>query len=125
MIRLLSAVVLAFITLSLLQIFLIFFILAKVKLFIISCLTSIKSIAQVNIPEQSFYMKQLSIPGLYVPMFYDAEYNEDMTLASFTPNRAGVPEKIEKQVVTDLSHTFYPSKACCAIYQSHTGSCCS
>ncbi len=57
-----------------------------------------------------FLYEAAQIPGLYVPMFYDAEYNEDMTLASFTPNRAGVPEKIEKQVVTDLSHTFYPSK---------------
>ena len=57
-----------------------------------------------------FLYEAAQIPGLYVPMFYDAEYNEDMTLASFKPNRAGVPEKIEKQVVTDLSHTFYPSK---------------
>ena len=57
-----------------------------------------------------FLYEAAQIPGLYVPIFYDAEYNEDMTLASFTPNRAGVPEKIEKQVVTDLSHTFYPSK---------------
>ena len=57
-----------------------------------------------------FLYEAAKIPGLYVPMFYDAEYNEDMTLASFKPNRAGVPEKIEKQVVTDLSHTFYPSK---------------
>ena len=52
-------------------IFLIFFILAKVKLFIISCLTSIKSIAQVNIPEQSFYMKQ--------PRFLDCMYQCFMT----------------------------------------------
>ncbi len=57
-----------------------------------------------------FLYEAAQIPGLYVPMFYDAEYNEDMTLASFKPNRASVPEKIEKQVVTDLSHTFYPSK---------------
>ena len=63
-----------------------------------------------NYSRTEFLYEAAQIPGLYVPMFYDAEYNEDMTLASFKPNRAGIPEKIEKQVVTDLSHTYYPSK---------------
>ena len=50
------------------------------------------------------------IPGLYVPMFYDVAYNEDGTIASFRPNNPFAGEKIEKQVVTDLSNTYYPEK---------------
>ncbi len=50
------------------------------------------------------------IPGLYIPAFYEVTYNEDGTLASFTPNNGHAKEKIEKQVVTDLSHTYYPEK---------------
>ena len=55
-------------------------------------------------------------------MFYDAEYNEDMTLASFTPNRAGVPEKIEETGGDRFKSYVLSIQTCCAIYQSHTGS---
>ena len=39
------------------------------------------------------------IEGLYVPQFYDAEYHEDGTLRSFTPNNQNAPERVRKQVV--------------------------
>ncbi len=55
-----------------------------------------------------FLEKAAQIPGLYVPMFYDLTYNEDGTLASFVPNNCNAKEKIEKQVVSDLSNTYYP-----------------
>ncbi len=51
-----------------------------------------------------------AIPGLYVPAFYDVSYNEDGTIADFKPNRPCAPAVIEKQVVTDLGHTYYPEK---------------
>ena len=50
------------------------------------------------------------IPGLYVPAFYDASYNEDGTLASFTPNNAHAKESIDKQVVMNISDVCYPEK---------------
>ena len=37
-------------------------------------------------------------------------YHEDGTIASFEPVEPKVPRKIKKQVVSDLSHTYYPSK---------------
>ena len=55
-----------------------------------------------------FLEKAAQIPGLYVPMFYDVTYNEDGTLSTFSPNNANAKEKIEKQVVADLSNTYYP-----------------
>lgn len=57
-----------------------------------------------------FLIKASKIPGLYVPSLYDVTYNLDGTIKAFTPNEADVPEKISKQVVSDLSHTYYPSK---------------
>lgn len=50
------------------------------------------------------------IPGIYVPSFYDAAYHEDGTLASFTPNNAHAPGTVEKQMVLDVTDTYYPQK---------------
>ncbi len=48
------------------------------------------------------------IPGLYVPRFYRTEYKEDGTIQSFTPVREGLPERILKEIVMDLSDAVYP-----------------
>ena len=42
------------------------------------------------------------LPGIYVPMFYDVAYNEDGTIASFTPNKEGIPATITKELVMDM-----------------------
>lgn len=57
-----------------------------------------------------FLIKAASIPGLYVPRFYNVEYNEDGTLKSFTPSVEGVPAKVRKEVVKNLDDTYYPKK---------------
>ena len=44
--------------------------------------------------------------GIYVPAFYDVDYYEDGTIKAFTPNNAHAKEKIEKQVVMDVTHTY-------------------
>ncbi len=56
--------------------------------------------------KESFLLSAAKIPGIYVPAFYDVTYGEDKTIASFTPNREGVPEKIKRQVVTDLDKNY-------------------
>ncbi len=43
-------------------------------------------------------------PGIYVPSLYTPEYNEDHTLASFTPE-PGLPRFIEKPILTNVSET--------------------
>ena len=50
------------------------------------------------------------IEGIYVPAFYDVEYNEDGTIKAFTPNNSHAKEKIVKQLVMDMSNTYYPDK---------------
>ena len=57
---------------------------------------------------REFLEAACQIPGIYVPMFYDAEYHEDGTLHSFTRNYEKAPEVIEKQVLMDVTHAPYP-----------------
>lgn len=51
---------------------------------------------------EDFLMMAAQIPGIYVPAFYDVTYKEDGTIASFKPNRPGVPKTVSKQIVTDM-----------------------
>lgn len=55
-----------------------------------------------------FLERAAQIEGLYVPMFYDAAYHEDGTLASFTPNNQHAPAVIKKQMVLDVTEAPYP-----------------
>jgi radical SAM family uncharacterized protein len=60
---------------------------------------------------KDFLYKAAQIPGIYVPAFYDVTYHEDGTIASFAPNREGVPAKIQKQVVMDMENGYHRIKA--------------
>ena len=55
-----------------------------------------------------FLERAAQIEGLYVPMFYDATYHEDGTLASFVPNNEHAPSVIKKQMVLDVTEAPYP-----------------
>lgn len=55
-----------------------------------------------------FLERAAQIEGLYVPMFYDAAYHEDGTLASFAPNNEHAPSVIKKQMVLDVTEAPYP-----------------
>lgn len=59
---------------------------------------------------RKFLEAACQIPGIYVPMFYDAQYHEDGTLRAFTRNFDKAPEMIEKQVLMDVTHAPYPKK---------------
>lgn len=57
-----------------------------------------------------FLRKAAKLPGIYVPVFYEAGYNADGTLKYFKPTEEGIPERITKEIVTDLSNATYPLK---------------
>lgn len=57
-----------------------------------------------------FLRRAARLPGMYVPRFYEASYNEDGTLASFTPTEEGIPFTVLKEIEMDVSHTYYPMK---------------
>lgn len=46
------------------------------------------------------------IQGMYVPQFYDVEYNDDRTIQSITPNEPSVPKRILKRIVVTLPEPF-------------------
>lgn len=49
------------------------------------------------------------IEGVYVPSYYDVEYDGDK-IKSVTPNREGVPQKIRKRIMKDLDKSYFPEK---------------
>lgn len=55
-----------------------------------------------------FLRKAAQIPGIYVPALYEVTYKEDGTIASFLPTEDGVPAKVDKQMVLDITNTYYP-----------------
>jgi len=58
----------------------------------------------------AFLIRAAKIPGIYVPSLYEVIYKEDGTIQSFLPTVNGIPEKIERQVVQDISLSTYPTK---------------
>ena len=57
---------------------------------------------------KAFLETAAQIEGLYVPAFYDPEYNTDGTLRSFVPNNINAPATVKKQVVMDVTDASYP-----------------
>lgn len=59
---------------------------------------------------QEFLEKAASVEGIYVPGFYDVEYNTDKTIKSFKKNNPAAKDKIMRQAEMNLSDTHYPTK---------------
>jgi len=59
---------------------------------------------------REFLLEATKIPGIYVPSLYEVSYKEDGTIASFFPAEQGVPDKVRKQVMMDMTNAPYPSK---------------
>lgn len=50
----------------------------------------------------------VKVDGIYVPSFYDVEYNENGTVKSITPNNPNAPKTILKCVMKDFDATYAP-----------------
>ena len=48
------------------------------------------------------------IEGIYVPSFYDVEYNDDNTVKSVTPNNPHAKPKVRKRIMKDFNATYAP-----------------
>ena len=59
--------------------------------------------------KEQFLLEVSKIPGVYVPSFYQHEYNADGTLARIVPLN-GAPEKVTKRIVEDLDNAYWPIK---------------
>ena len=59
---------------------------------------------------KEFLRKAARIPGMYVPSLYDVTYKEDGTIKERIPWAEGIPMTITKELVSDVSNTYYPKK---------------
>ena len=59
---------------------------------------------------KELFLKEVSkIPGVYVPSFYEHQYNEDGTLSAIV-SAEGAPETITKRIVENLDDAYWPTK---------------
>ena len=59
--------------------------------------------------KDQFLGEVAKIPGVYVPSFYQHEYNPDGTLSRIVPLN-GAPEKVTKRIVENLDDAFFPTQ---------------
>ena len=69
-----------------------------------------KNCRHQNLSREEFLKKAAQLSGMYVPQFYEVNYQEDGRIKSFVPKFAELPVMITKELVTDLTNTYYPEK---------------
>ena len=60
--------------------------------------------------KKDFLEAVADIDGVYVPSFYDVEYNNDDTLKSITPNNPHAKKTVKKRIMKDFDSTIAPDK---------------
>lgn len=59
---------------------------------------------------EDFLHGAAKIPGIYVPRFYEEIYKEDGTIAGRQKKYEDIPDRILKEIVTDVTEAHYPLK---------------
>ena len=75
-----------------------------------SLLDLYKDCKEKGFNRKEFLRKAAAIPGIYVPSLYEVSYKEDGTIDKMSPLYPDVPHKVLKEIVTDVSDTYYPQK---------------
>ncbi len=57
---------------------------------------------------KAFLESIAQLDGIYVPSFYDVTYNDDNTIAAFTPNNPHAKPKITKRIMRDFKGSYFP-----------------
>ena len=60
--------------------------------------------------KDEFLKKISAYDGVYVPAFYDVEYNEDGTIKAFNKLWDGAPDRVKRAVIQDLDKAEFPVK---------------
>ncbi len=58
--------------------------------------------------KQELLLRLSKISGVYIPQFYEAQYNKEDRFEKITPKLSGVPEKIKVRTVPQLKSEYYP-----------------
>lgn len=60
--------------------------------------------------KKEFLEKVAMLDGVYVPSFYDVDYNTDGTVKSITPNNPSAKKVVKKRIMADFDKTPAPDK---------------
>lgn len=55
-----------------------------------------------------FLREAAKIEGVYVPEFYNVDYNGDGTIKSINPTEETAPPRVKKRIISDLDSVYYP-----------------
>jgi len=58
--------------------------------------------------KEEFLKKISAYDGVYVPSFYDVEYNEDGTVKAYNKVWEGAPDRVKRAVISDLDKAEFP-----------------
>ena len=58
---------------------------------------------------QAFLQEVVKINGIYVPSFYEVEYNENLTVKAMRPVNVNAPAVVYKRVVRDMNSVDFPT----------------
>lgn len=59
---------------------------------------------------KEFLRRAARLPGMYVPQFYETAYKDDGTILSMNPTEEGIPNKVTKELIRDMTEAVYPEK---------------
>ncbi|HLD41336.1 MAG TPA: TIGR03960 family B12-binding radical SAM protein [Candidatus Omnitrophota bacterium] len=65
---------------------------------------------QTRTTKENILRSLAGIDGVYVPSFYEQEYNSDGSFKGLLPKYPDIPVKINKRIVRDLNQAYYPAK---------------
>lgn len=60
--------------------------------------------------KEEFLKKVCTMDGVYVPAFYQPEYNEDGTISRISKTYEGAPDKVNRALIPDLEQTVFPTE---------------
>jgi len=63
-----------------------------------------------GVSREEFLNRIVNIEGIYVPSFYDVDYNPDGTVKSVTPKKSSYPARIRKRIIKNLDGTYFPDR---------------
>jgi len=69
-------------------------------------------------PRRERLRELAQLPGIYVPIFYEATYTDDGMLEATRPVEPDIPAKVCKRVVQDLDSVPYPTKPVVSFMQA-------
>jgi len=69
-----------------------------------------KSCKNEGVSRKDFLNRIVNIEGVYVPAFYNAEYNSDGTVQDVKPVEDVYPSTIKKRIIKDLDEIYFPDK---------------